>query len=136
MTVVEFVLLTPILFIIMFGTVELGLVFYARHVAVAAAQEGARTAREEAYTQPNAWKRDARRNAQNWVVSLAGGLVDGKFTPGLLGPNDVAGVVYPEVGVTVQFNVVTVVPWNFTVSARSEGPVECFYTPQGTCNGG
>jgi hypothetical protein len=72
----------------------------------------------------------------NWVSSLAGGLVDGKVQPGSLGPASVRGVVYPEVGVSVSFRVVTVVPWTFTVSAQSQGPVECFYTPQGTCNGG
>jgi Flp pilus assembly protein TadG len=134
-TVIEFVLLTPVLFLIMFGTIEFGLVVYARHVAVAAAQEGARTAREEAYSQPQ-WGKVAKAAAVNWVGSLAGGLVDGQVQPGLLGPASVKGVVYPEVGVSVSFSVVTMVPWTFTVRAQSEGPVECFYTPQGKCNGG
>lgn len=135
-TVVEFVLLTPILFLLMFGTVEFGLVLYVRHVAVAAAQEGARTAREEAYTRPGDFVKDSKAAAEGWVNSLAGSLVEGQVSPVMLGPSSVADIRYPEVGVKLRFSVATVVPWSFTVQAQSQGPVECFYTPQGTCNGG
>ena len=45
-TAIEFVVWTPLLFLFMFGSVQFGLAMFARHVAVTAAEEGARTARE------------------------------------------------------------------------------------------
>jgi Flp pilus assembly protein TadG len=136
-TVVEFVLLTPVLFLLMFGTVEFGLVLYARHVAVAAAQQGARTAREEAYTRSASWAGDSETAASDWVNQLVGGLV----VPGTLQTTatlqgSLTGTPYPEAEMQVSFHVVTVVPWTFNVEADSTGPVECFYTPQGLCDGG
>ena len=44
---IELVLLTPLLIAIIFGIVQAGLVWHARHVAVAAAQQGARLARAD-----------------------------------------------------------------------------------------
>jgi Flp pilus assembly protein TadG len=136
-TVVEFVLLTPILFLLMFATIEFGLVLYARHAAVAAAQEGARTAREERYTNPDGWKQDTKNVTTRWVTSLVGKLVDGgvvNATPTQQG--SLTASRFPGAGVTLKFNVVTIVPWQFTVHAESSGPVECFYTPGGLCDGG
>lgn len=44
---IELVLLTPLLIAMIFGIVQAGLVWHARHVAVAAAQQGARLARAD-----------------------------------------------------------------------------------------
>ncbi len=41
---VEMVVLMPVLLATLFGGVQAGVVFHARHIAIAAAQEGARTA--------------------------------------------------------------------------------------------
>ncbi len=135
-TVVEFVLLTPILFFLMFATIEFGLVLYARHAAVAAAQEGARTAREERYTDPNNWQKDTKYTTTGWVTTLVGKLVDGTVVATPTWQGSLTASHYPEAGVKLHFNVVTVVPWQFTVRAVSSGPVECFYTPDGLCDGG
>lgn len=132
----EFILLTPLMFIIMFGTVEFGLVLYARHVAVAAAQEGARTAREERYTRPGSWQKDARAASKSWVTTLVGGLVAGGAVTADPKAAGSLNAPYPQAGLKLSFSVVTVVPWSYTVQATSMGPVECFYTPEGICDGG
>lgn len=135
-TAIEFVVFTPLLFLLMFGSVQVGLALFARHVAVTAAQEGARTAREQA-ANPNAdWQTLSIQASNGWVTSLLGHLVEG-------GPNFSTPFVqvpltdpYPEVGTTVQFSIASVVPgWTFSVNAQSVGPVECFYIPDGHCNG-
>lgn len=41
---VEMVVLMPVLLATLFGGIQVGVVFHARHIAIAAAQEGARTA--------------------------------------------------------------------------------------------
>jgi hypothetical protein len=132
-TAVEFVVLTPLLFLLMFGSVQVGLALFARHVAISAAQEGARKAREEA-DDPNAdWRTDATNAATKWVTDLLRDLVDGTPTATPLAPVPV-GQPDPQVGVSVHFSIASVVPgWHFTMAAQSVGPVECFYTPQGTC---
>lgn len=134
-TVVEFVLLSPILFILMFGTVELGLVTYAHHAAVAAAEQGARAGREDRYADPDGWQTLAQNRAKNWVTSLVGGLVEQNSLTAN-GKSDSLAKQYPEVTVKVNFDMVSVVPWSVSLSATSSGPVECFYTPGGICDGG
>jgi Flp pilus assembly protein TadG len=134
-TVIEFVILTPILFLLMFGSVQIGLALFARHVAVSAAQEGARTAREEAANRDENWQSDADGAASRWVTQLLGGLVQGSPNPKPENPVPLTDP-YPEVGTTVSFTIVTVMPgWNITVSATSVGPVECFYDLNGICDG-
>jgi Flp pilus assembly protein TadG len=135
-TAIEFVVFTPLLFLFMFGSVQLGLALFAQHVADTAAQEGARTAREQAASPTADWTGASQKAANDWVTQLLGHLVEG-------GPDFSNAFVqvpltapYPEVGVTVQFNIVSVVPWwTFQLNAQSIGPVECFYTPDGHCNG-
>ena len=48
MTAVEFVVLTPLLFLLLMLTVQFALYLFAKQAATAAVQDGARTAREEA----------------------------------------------------------------------------------------
>lgn len=133
-TAIEFVVLTPLLFLLMIGTVQVGLALFARHVAISAAQEGARTAREQAAGTAD-WQGHATGTATTWVNQLLGELVSGGPTAAALAPVPV-GDQNPQVGVSVRFQIATVVPaWTFTLSAQSVGPVECFYTPQGYCDG-
>jgi Flp pilus assembly protein TadG len=137
-TVVEFVVLTPILFFLMFGSVDIGLALFARHVAVSAAQEGARVAREDAADPSADWQTSSTDAANNWVMSLLGDLV--VSSPNTSIANSYATVPldepYPQVGVTVNFGIVSLMPGlNFTENASSVGPVECFYTLAGVCDG-
>ncbi len=134
-TVIEFVLFTPLLFLFMFGSVQLGLGLFARHVATSAAQEGARTARDDAINPDVNWETLSTADARQWVTELLGGLVVG--TPNAV-PEGAASIggKYPKVGVQVTFDIVSVVPWwQFHYEVESTGPVECFYTPQETCYG-
>ncbi len=134
-TAIEFVVLTPILFLLMFGSVQIGLALFARHVAVSAAQEGARKARETAESTTADWQTSATSTATGWVTQLLGSLVQGSPSaqPVVKVP---LNEQYPEVGVSVQFSIVSVVPWwHFTLQAQSVGPVECFYDVNGYCDG-
>jgi Flp pilus assembly protein TadG len=134
-TVVEFVIFTPILFLLMFGSVEIGLALFARHVAVTAAQEGARVAREDAANPKIDWQAASQTAAQGWVTDLLGNLV---ATAPVATPEQPVplGGPYPEVGVNVTFSIVSVMPGlNFSENETSVGPVECFYTVNGDCDG-
>jgi hypothetical protein len=132
-TVVEFVVLTPILFLLMFGSVQIGLALFARHVAVSAAQEGARVAREDADNPNVNWQVTAPAAADNWATSLLHGLISGAPNAVPQGPPKPQGE-NPEVGVSVNFSIVTIMPgWDISVNATSIGPVECFYDPLGNC---
>jgi Flp pilus assembly protein TadG len=134
-TAIEFVVFTPLLFLLMFGSVQIGLALFARHVAVSAAQEGAREARETAVSTTTNWQTASTSAATNWVTQLLGTMVEGTPTAQPLEPVPL-GNAYPEVGVSVRFGVVSVVPgWTFSVSSSSVGPVECFYQTDGHCNG-
>ena len=134
-TAIEFVVLTPILFLLMFGSVQIGLALFARHVAVSAAQQGAREAREDAANTNVDWQTESTGAATGWVTDLLSDLVQGAPTaqPVVRVPLQDP---YPEVGVSVQFSIVSVVPgWDFTQNATSVGPVECFYDVNGFCDG-
>lgn len=123
---IEFVILTPFLFFLIFATVQFAIYFFARHVAIAAAQEGDRVARAEAATSPN-WKADATDKAKGWVGQLGPSLL-------VLDPKDggaVAGQVVNgndwSVSVTVSGSVPSLMFWaHLTVSETSTGPVERF----------
>jgi Flp pilus assembly protein TadG len=133
--VVEFVVFTPLLFLLMFGSVQIGLALFARHVAVSAAQEGARKARETAVNTNTDWQTAATSTATGWVNQLLGSMVEGSPNAQALDPVPL-GNAYPEVGVSVQFSITSVVPfWTFTLQSSSVGPVECFYQTNGHCNG-
>jgi len=121
---------TPVLFLMMFVSVQVGLVMFARHVAVTAAQEGDRVGREEAYpyyTHGSAqWKRDAQNTATSWVNNLIGGLVDERSLSAVAAGDP--GGTRPQVKLTVTFSIATAFPhWDLNVTGVSQGPVECFY---------
>lgn len=129
-TAIEFVVWTPVLFLLMFVSVQVGLVMFARHVAVTAAQEGDRVGREEAYPSythhSTQWQVDARSTATSWVDNLIGGLVDEKSLS-VKAEGDPGGT-NPEVSVTVTFSIATAFPhWELHVTGMSQAPVECFY---------
>ncbi|MFJ4541029.1 TadE family protein [Streptomyces tibetensis] len=125
MTAIEFVLLTPVLFFMIFATVQFALYFFADHVAQAAAQAGARKARATADEQPGAWRGEARDVVDSYIQQLGPQLV--------LSPN--VTMLQPEqntVGVEIAARVPTVFPGlDLTVHAQSAGPVERFVQEEG-----
>jgi Flp pilus assembly protein TadG len=120
MTAIEFVFLTPVLFFMIFATVQFALYFFADHVAQAAAQAGARKARAQADVDPSGWRAKARSTASSYIEQLGPQLLEGP---------DVE-TIQPEVntvGVHVRATVPTIFPgMHFTVDAVSQGPVERF----------
>ncbi len=122
---IEFVLLTPLLFFLLFATVQFALYFFARHVAIAAAQEGDRVARAEAGIPGRDWSGDAKSSASAWITQLAPNLLDGSGVT-----TDSAGNSGQEgwtVSVRVTATVPSLFPWaTLTVSETSTGPVEQF----------
>ncbi|MGW0530946.1 TadE family protein [Streptomyces sp. NPDC003032] len=125
MTAIEFVLLTPVLFFMIFATVQFALYFFADHVAQAAAQAGARKARATADENAGGWRGEARDVADAYIRQLGPKLV--------LGPD--VKTIQPEqntVGVEITGRVPTVFPGlDLTVHARSAGPVERFVEGDG-----
>ncbi|MGC5039433.1 TadE family protein [Streptomyces sp. DT73] len=125
MTAIEFVLLTPVLFFMIFATVQFALYFFADHVAQAAAQGGARPARATADEQPGGWRGEARDVVDSYIRQLGPQLV--------LSPD--VTMLQPEqntVGVEIEARVPTVFPGlDLTVHAQSVGPVERFVQEEG-----
>lgn len=120
MTAIEFVLLTPVLFFMIFATVQFALYLFAQNVAQAAAQAGAREARAEADANPGGWRGEAEAKANSYIRQLGPEL--------LVGPE--VTTVQPEqytVGVEIHAEIPTVFPGlDLTVDASSQGPVERF----------
>ncbi|GHF26826.1 hypothetical protein GCM10018772_60700 [Streptomyces fumanus] len=120
MTAIEFVFLTPVLFFMIFATVQFALYFFADHVAQAAAQAGARKARATADAQPGSWRGEAATVVDSYISQLGPQLV--------LAPD--VTLLQPEqdtVGVEITARIPTVFPGlDLTVHARSVGPVERF----------
>jgi Flp pilus assembly protein TadG len=121
---IEFVLLTPLLFFLLFATVQFALYFFARHVAIAAAQEGDRVARAEAAHPGMDWSGDATKKANGWINQLAPNLLSGAVVR--IPPS--TGQIGQQ-GWTVSVVVTATVPslWgNLSVTETSTGPVEQF----------
>jgi TadE-like protein len=119
----ELALLTPVLLLVILFVVQFALVFHARHVALAAAQAGARVAREQ---RTGDWRSAATTEGVQYV---------NKIGPQLL--TKVNAIPEEDVGrhvrgVTVVGYAVPVVPFfRFQVSEHSSGPIEC-YRPDNT----
>jgi Flp pilus assembly protein TadG len=112
----ELALLTPVLLLVILLVVQFAMVYHARHVALAAAQSGARVARE---TGTGDWKGAAEAKAREYVRQIGPELLTG-VTPQADG--DQSGR-----WVTVTGTAVRVVPFlTFHVSQRSGGPIECY----------
>jgi hypothetical protein len=127
---IEFVLLTPLLFFLLFATVQFAMFFFARHVAIAAAQEGDRVARAEAAHPGMDWSGDAKAKASGWIIQLAPNLLDGSAVS-----TSTAGTRGREgwtVTVRVTATVPSLFPWaSLHVTETSTGPVEQFIQDRG-----
>ncbi|WP_436232702.1 TadE family protein [Actinacidiphila alni] len=125
MTAIEFVFLTPVLFFMIFATVQFGLYFFADHVAQAAAQAGARKARAEADADPGGWSDKATAEAKDRIEQLGPNLLDGRQVTAVQ-PDAVT------VGIRVTADVPTIFPgFHFKVNESSQGPVERFVPDNG-----
>ncbi len=125
MTAIEFVFLTPVLFFMIFATVQFGMYFFADHVAQAAAQAGARKARDDADADPAGWSGQATSTAKDYIRQLGPGLLDG--------PRVRASQTDPT---TVRVRVTATVPsvfpgLKFHVDEASQGPIERFVPDNG-----
>ncbi|MFD3539770.1 TadE family protein [Streptomyces sp. NPDC058662] len=120
MTAIEFVFLTPILFFMIFATVQFALYSFADQVAQAAAQAGAREARASADADPGGWRGKARSSADSYIDQLGPQLV---LRPNIVVDQPAANTVR----VVITANVPSIVPGlDLTVHAQSSGPVERF----------
>ena len=122
---IELVLLTPVLIVLVFAVVQAALLWNAQHVAVAAAQQGARLAR-------SAGGMDAAevRNATvGYVHSLGASLVDAPTVTVMRGGGWVT--------VTVTAHAVSLLPGaTLTVHGTSRGPIERFTPAASSRTGG
>jgi len=120
MTAIEFVFLTPVLFFMIFATVQFALYFFADHVAQAAAQAGARKARAEADANPGSWQAEANATADSYIQQLGPQLLEG------VNVQPVTPAAH-QVGLRITARVPSVFPGlDLTVDVLSQGPVERF----------
>jgi Flp pilus assembly protein TadG len=117
----EWALLTPFLITFILSVVQFAMVYHARHVALAAAQSGARVARADT---SSGWQAKAESQAETSVDQVGPGLLtDSKATAS-------GNRNYRYVDVTGK--AVALVPgMNFTVHQRAGGPIECFRPDSG-----
>jgi Flp pilus assembly protein TadG len=117
---VELAILAPVLLFATMLIVQFALWFDARHAALAAAQAGARIAREEAAANPK-WQSDAVQEATTFYDAMGTRLLSDVQVPAPA-VNRAANVV----SVTVTGQLAGVLPWHMTINATAGGPVECF----------
>jgi Flp pilus assembly protein TadG len=128
----EVVVLFPILMVVLLFSVQFGLWYHASHVALTAAQEGARAGRQDPRADPNGPNPDQRgveagaeRVARNFLGRLGAGIV--------VSPDVKATTNGDKVRVVVNGDVTSVmfIPGlTFPVHAVSEGPIEKFRPDQ------
>jgi TadE-like protein len=123
----EWALLTPVLILVILLVIQFTMVYHARHVALAAAQAGARLARSE--PAGTDWRGRAQARSRQSIAQIGPGLFEGA-------PDITAGEADGGSGdqrfVEVSGQAVQVVPFlKIRVRQRSQGPVECFRPDDG-----
>ena len=117
---VELVVLTPMLLALIWLIIQYALYYQGREVALAAAQIGARAARQDANTVPG-WRAIAEHSAESYYAGLGTRVLGGEVTA-VAAP---AGVSQVRVSVTGQ--VVSIMfGLTLTIHESAGGPVECF----------
>jgi Flp pilus assembly protein TadG len=118
---IELAILAPALIFLTLIVVQFAIWFQSRGVALAAAQAGARVARDEAGVPGLNWAGDAQQRASQYYNALG---------TRILGPGISAvavGSPVTNVGVRVTGQVSSIIPGlTLTITESSEGPVECF----------
>jgi Flp pilus assembly protein TadG len=117
---VELAVLAPAMLFATMLIIQFALWFNARHAALAAAQAGARIAREEAAVPNRQWQADARQEAISYYDALGTRLLTGVTVQ----PSGdmAAGRVF----VTVSGQLDGILPFHMTITQMAGGPVECF----------
>jgi len=117
---VELVILTPMLLALIWLIIQYALYYQGRQVALAAAQIGARVARQDANTRPG-WRAIAEHSAESYYAGLGTKVLGGTVTA-VAAP---AGV--SEVKVTVTGQAASIMfGLTLTIHETASGPVECF----------
>jgi Flp pilus assembly protein TadG len=117
---VELVILTPMLLALIWLIIQYALYYQGRQVALAAAQIGARVARQDANILPG-WRAIAEHSAESYYAGLGTKVLGGTVTA-VAAP---AGV--SEVKVTVTGQAASIMfGLTLTIHETAGGPVECF----------
>jgi Flp pilus assembly protein TadG len=131
---VELAFLAPAFLGVIMLVVQFGLWFNARQIALAAAQAGARVAREEAGDQTQQrWQDDATSASESFYRSLNTHLLGSLTATPVDGQNETVGV---RVSGPLGYSVFSWFNSSWTVTETVTGPVECFYPAAegGTCS--
>lgn len=121
---IELAILAPMLLIMVWLVVQFAIWFQSRSVALAAAQAGARVARDEAAVANKPWKNDAVSRATDFYDKLGTKLVGGLHATAIGNPGT-------TVGVRVRGTVASIIPGvTLTITEVVQGPVECFRPEQ------
>lgn len=118
---VELAILAPAMLLATMLIIQFALWFNARHAALAAAQAGARIAREEAASNPS-WQADAVTEATSYYDALGTKLLTNVQVPSPTMDN-----ATHEVSVTVTGQLAGILPWHMTITQTVAGPIECFH---------
>jgi hypothetical protein len=127
----EWAVLTPVLLLAITFVMQFAMVYHARHVALAAAQSGARVARSQ---RTGDWHGNAVSKATDAFNAIGPRLFQGP-------PQVTAGETpdHKNRWVVVSGEAIHILPGiSFSVSQRAEGPIECFRPDSGdgtTCQG-
>jgi Flp pilus assembly protein TadG len=117
---VELVILTPMLLALIWLIIQYALYYQGREVALAAAQIGARVARQDANTVPG-WPGIAERSAESYYAGLGTKVLGGGVTAAAV-PSGVS-----QVKVTVTGHVASIIfGLTLTIHETAGGPIECF----------
>lgn len=117
---IELAILTPMLLIVVWLIIQYALYSQGRQVALAAAQIGARVARQDANTVPG-WQAIATRSAQSYYAGLGTRVLGGNIRATAV----TSGV--SQVRVTVTGDVVSILfGLQLRIHETAGGPVECF----------
>lgn len=129
---IELAILAPALLILTMIIIQFALWFQARQAALAAAQEGAREARELSVTKSaGSWEQQVKNDTVNFYDSLGSKiLTDVKVTTIDDTADGIAGVT-----VSGQLNSLLNAFGGMTVTVTVQGPMECFHpvTAGGAC---
>lgn len=126
---IELAVIAPVLLLLILMIIQYALYFQARQVAVAAAQDGARYARQDKAVDPGTWQAVAQQDAQKYYTSLSTSTLTGFSVQASYLPAS------NNVQVTVSGRMISLIGVQLpAVHASAQGPVECFRADDG--NGG
>lgn len=117
---IELAILAPLLLAMIWLTIQYALYYQGRQVALAAAQIGARVARQDENTVPG-WQAIAQNDAESYYQGLGTKVLGGNVTAvaSISGPGEVRVTVTGQAA-SIMFGL------NLTIHETSGGPIECF----------